>query len=394
MKMIRTKFLYLLLLAAVIPFVVSCSSSPKQASASTKPEESEAPKQAGADSSVRLTKEMLPSITTVQLKDEQAPLMLSATGKVQFNEDRTSRVLAPVSGRVTDLSIQIGDRVTEGEILFSLRSREVAAAVSDFLQSEKDRDLSEKTYQMTKDLYDHQAASRMALQQTENDLAKNTAAVTRNQESLRVLGLDPEKFNEVSQIEPQIPVRSALSGTVIERAVTNGQFVQPDPQPLAVIADLSSVWVLADIFEQDLNRIKVNQKAEVTTAAYPNDRFTARVARISDVVDPMTHTVKVRFLVSNPGGRLKPEMFANVMLYVEEAEKGLMLPAEAVFVQDGKSYVYVQTGDGEFSKREVEVMADGEKKLRVIRGLKHGETVVTKGAMLLTQAGGTGKGNL
>jgi cobalt-zinc-cadmium efflux system membrane fusion protein len=384
----KNEFALAMVIAATLLFS-GCSGAQKQEAKTAADEnEASAPAKASSDG-VRLPKEKLGNITTAILVEEVAPVVLSATGKVQFNEDRTARVLAPVSGRVMELAVQVGDSIRDGQTLFFLQSREAASAISDWQQSLKDRDLAEKTYQMTMDLYEHQAASRISVQQAESDLAKTKAAVSRTEESLRVLQLEPADSEGASSVEPRIPIRSPLAGTVIERAVTNGQFVQPDPNPLLTIADLSSVWVLADVFEQDLHRIKPNEKALVTTAAYPDDRFSARVARISDVVDPATHTVKVRFLVSNPGGRLKPEMFANVTLFLDDLDKALMLPAEAVFVQQGRSFVFVQSGAGEFTKREVEVMADG-KRLRVIRGLKPREVVVTDGAMLLTQAGDMG----
>jgi cobalt-zinc-cadmium efflux system membrane fusion protein len=384
-----TEFVLTLCIAATL-LCSGCGGSQTQATkAPAEEKEAPAPTPPPSQEGVRLSKDKLGNITTAKLVEEGVPVVLNTTGKVQFNEDRTARILAPVSGRVGELAVQVGDPIREGQTLFFLQSREAASAISDWQQSIKDKDLAEKTFQMTTDLYEHQAASRIALQQAESDLAKSRAAVARNEESLRVLQLEPGDADGTSSVEPRIPIRSPLAGTVIERTVTNGQFVQPDPNPLLTIADLSSVWVLADVFEQDLHRIRQNQMAMVTTAAYPDDRFSARVARISDVVDPSTHTVKVRFLASNTGGRLKPEMFANVTLFLNEMEKGLMLPMETVFVQQGRSYVFVQGSSGEFLKRQVEVTPDGGKKLRVVRGLQPGEVVVTDGAMLLTQAGDT-----
>jgi cobalt-zinc-cadmium efflux system membrane fusion protein len=158
-----------------------------------------------------------------------------------------------------------------------------------------------------------------------------------------------------------------------------------------IIADLASLWVLADIYENDLHRIRVGQKAEVTTAAYPDERFMATISRISDVVDPTTRTVKVRFLVSNPAARLKPEMFASVKIFLNEAGTALTLPASAVFTENGNNYVYVQTGTTEFTRRPVEVLPDPSGRLRVVSGLKAGENVVSERAILVHQEGAQSK---
>src|SRR5439155_6813311 len=139
----------------------------------------------------------------------------------------------------------------------------------------------------------------------------------------------------------------SLTGTVIEKKVTDGQFVQPDVNPLITIADLSSVWVLADVFERDLRFVSVGSRADVLADAYPDEHFSARVSHINDVVDPNTRAVKVRFLVANPGQRMKPEMFASARVAVQETQRGLSLPADAVINERGRSYDYVVGGAGD-----------------------------------------------
>ncbi|PYQ92698.1 MAG: efflux RND transporter periplasmic adaptor subunit, partial [Acidobacteria bacterium] len=181
------------------------------------------------------------------------------------------------------------------------------------------------------------------------------------------------------------PVRAPIGGTVIERTVTNGQFVGPENTPLLVIADLSTVWVEADVFERDLRHINAGQKADVTAAAYPNDHFNAQVARIGAVIDAQTRTAKVRFLVANPNARLKPGMYASMTLYLPESSSSLTLPAKAVFVENSRTFAYVQTGPLAFSRREIETAAGSSDRLRVVRGLEPGDRVVADGVLLLRQ---------
>jgi cobalt-zinc-cadmium efflux system membrane fusion protein len=330
---------------------------------------------------LKLDDAMLQNVTVEEALSESVPALLTATGKVQFDEDRMARILAPVSGQVVKLPLRVGDRVAQGQTLFYIHSREAAAAIAEHVESHKDLDLAEKTQAMTRDLFEHQAASRMSLQQAESDLVKARGRVARTEETLRVLGVDLEEGG--ARLDPRVPVRAPLAGTVVERRVTEGQFVQPDPNPLLVIADLSSVWVLGDVYERDLRLVRVGQKAEVRAAAYPDERFTARVERISDTIDPGTRAVKVRFLVANPSFRLKPEMFAAMTLVLSESRTVVTVPVKAVFSEAERTYVFVLASPHHFQRRQVEVAPDLSGRACIVSGLKAGERVVADGALLL-----------
>ena len=318
---------------------------------------------------------------------ENAPQALTTTGKVQFDENRMARILPPVSGQVQQLHVQVGDPVHGGEVLFMLNSRDVAAAFAEHISAHRDLDLAQKTLVMTQDLYDHQAASKIALQQAQNDVDKDTARLRQSEQSLLVLGVDmPESVAETQSLTPRVAIRAPMNGVVTQRDVTEGQFVDTQSAPLLTIADLSTVWVLADVFERDLHDLTAGQKAEVTTNAYPDQKFVARIAQIGNVVDPDTHTLTVRFLVNNQEQRLKPGMFATTSIELAPTSgKGLTVPSTAVFMEEGKSYSYVQTGSSAFTRREVSTMPEGDKRVRVMAGLREGDRVVTDGVLLLRQ---------
>jgi cobalt-zinc-cadmium efflux system membrane fusion protein len=334
---------------------------------------------------LRLDAAQLRQIRIEELSSHAPAETIKVTGTVEFNADRMAKLLPPVPGQVQSLAVNVGDTVHKDDVLFVLSSREVAAAVADHLSSHKDLELAEKTFAMTRDLFEHQAASRIALQQSESELAKASSKVTQTEEVLQVLGLDPHGEDDAAPVQPRIPVRTPIGGTVTERSVTNGQFVGPENSPLLTIADLSSVWVQGNIFERDLRYLAVGQKADVTTDAYPADRFIAQVSRIGSTVDEQTRTAKVRFLVANPRARLKPGMFASISLYLSEPRSALTVPAKAVFVENGRTFTYVEVGTGEFARREIEAVAGGSDRLRVVRGVKPGDRVVSDGVLLLRQ---------
>jgi membrane fusion protein, heavy metal efflux system len=304
---------------------------------------------------------------------------------VQFDEDLVSRVLAPLAGQIVELTLKVGDQVRKGQPLCAISSREVAAAVSEHVESHKDFDLAEKTASMTQDLFDHQAASRLALQQAQNDLAKARGRVERTEEALRVLGLKPDDSPSAERLNGRVPIVSPIAGTVIERHVTEGQFVQADSTPILVVANLSTLWVLGDVAERDLRFVAVGDRADISAAAFPGERFEGRVDYISDAIDPATRTAKVRVTVANRGGRLKPEMYASIDLGLMSEERALTVPARATFNESGRPWIYVALASNRFVRRPIEVDQDPGPTRRVLSGLKEGDRVVTDGALLLRQ---------
>jgi cobalt-zinc-cadmium efflux system membrane fusion protein len=372
--------------AAVLAVAMPLTACRHDAAAESVPPADAAADSPGAprDMRVHLDDSQLAKITVEPASAAPREDVIRATGTVEFNGDRLARILSPVAGQVQDLRVNVGDEVKQGSTLFVLSSREVAAAIADRVASQRDLELSEKTYAMTQDLFEHEAASRMALQQAENDLAKARAKVAQAEEVLHVLGFDDTPAGGGRALASRMPIHAPISGTVTERTITNGQFVGNDSTALLTIADLSTVWVQADIFERDLHRIAAGQKADVTTAAYPDDHFGAEVARIGSVVDAQTRTAKMRFVVANPGLRLKPGMFTTAELHVPTQSPGaLMLPMKAVFVEDGRSYAYVEAGRGTFVRREIETQPASGDRVRVSRGLAPGDRVVSDGVLLL-----------
>ena len=206
---------------------------------------------------------------------------MRATGRVHLDDSHVARLVAPVAGQVVGLRVNVGDRVERGAPLFFINSRDAASAIEDDLDSRRDLELAEKTLKMTEDLFEHQAASKIALDQARNDALKARARVERTERALRAIGL---RADADGGLDPRVPVSSPVNGVVLERHASDGQYVQPDPTPLLTVANLSTVWVEADLFERDLHLVHVGDAAEVATAAYPDRRFRARVARISDVV--------------------------------------------------------------------------------------------------------------
>lgn len=313
--------------------------------------------------------------------------VLSLAGKVAYGEDRYSRISSPLQGRVVEVRARLGDRVKAGDVLLVIDSPDITAAYSDFVKEASELEYATRAYELAKDLYETKALPQRDLKMAENEAIKARAEFRRSKErllSLRVPASELDKPLAEQRITSRFDMRSPLSGTVVERAVTPGQSVGGDPvQVLFTVADLDTLQVIADVYERDLDLVKVGEVAKVTVEAYPDVSFPAAVAFIGDVVDPNTRTIKVRAWVSNEKHKLKPEMFARLNIEVGGNAQVLAIPKEAVLEVDGKEVVYVAEAGGKYVKRLVKVSPAGGDQVRVLEGLKPGERIVIKGAVLL-----------
>ena len=374
-----TRFTVGLMFVAAVLSAPACGHS----DAATAAADGEAIQTKTLEGPVSLDPKMLAAIRIEAVVEREIADVFAVAGKVQFDEERVARIVVPLGGQVIDLRVKVGDAVRRGDTLCAINSREAAASVGEYIEARKDVELAEKTAAMTEDLFAHEAASRIAMQQAQSDLAKARSRAARTEESLRVLGLNPR--DDLAEFNGRLPITAPLTGIVIDRRVTAGQFVQSDGTPIMTIADLSTVWVVGDVFERDLQRVSPGQTASITTAAYPGETFHGRVNYISDSIDAATRTAKVRVSVANPGGRLKPEMFASVSLDLEAHNRVMLVPADAVFTEDGRAFVYTEVGSGTFARRAVDVAQSEGPLRRVLAGLRPGDRVVVDGALLLRQ---------
>jgi len=374
-----TRFTVGLMFVAAVLSAPACGHS----DAATAAADGEAIQAKTPEGPVSLDPKMLAAIRIEAVVEREIADVFAVAAKVQFDEERVARIVVPLGGQVIDLRVKVGDAVRRGDALCAINSREAAASVGEYIEARKDVELAEKTAAMTEDLFAHEAASRIAMQQAQSDLAKARSRAARTEESLRVLGLNPR--DDLAEFNGRLPITAPLTGIVIDRRVTAGQFVQSDGTPIMTIADLSTVWVVGDVFERDLQRVSPGQTASITTAAYPGETFHGRVNYISDSIDAATRTAKVRVSVANPGGRLKPEMFASVSLDLEAHNRVMLVPADAVFTEDGRAFVYAEIGRGRFVRRAVDVAQSEGPLRRVLAGLRPGDRVVVDGALLLRQ---------
>jgi cobalt-zinc-cadmium efflux system membrane fusion protein len=341
---------------------------------------------------------------------------LTATGKVLAMEDRTA-TLGPVhEGRIVNFYAGQGSVVHQGQKLADLESADIDEAEADYLKAQNDLEnanrtsaaeikFNQATYDRTKLLVEKEISPAKNLQQAEHDLdvAKANAANTIStakvelanaKRHLMILGLSESAIDSMAKKQnlgsSLFPLVAPISGTVVERDGSIGATVGSDANVFKIV-DLSSVWIDANVFEKDLNRVHMGESVKVTVPAIPNASFVGRVILISTVVDPDTRTVKVRTQVANPGGQLKPDMFANVEIVTAAHTTAITIPLASVLDEGGKSVVFVQTDKG-YEKREVTLGLKSDDRVEISQGLSVGDKVVTKGNYLLMEQSKGGEG--
>jgi cobalt-zinc-cadmium efflux system membrane fusion protein len=305
-------------------------------------------------------------------------LVSTATGKIAFDEDHTSRVGSPLSGRVDSLLVKPGDVVRKGQPLLTIVSPEVEAAISELQAADADLSLQKRTVERTRALFADQAVARKDVAQAESDLAKAGAARERARARLSLLGINPGEHTS------RFTLRAPIAGTVVERQALPGAEVRGDAgTPLVTISELDRVWVFADVYERDLASVKAGQTGQVSVASYPGVSFPAQIEHVGEVEDPQTRTVKVRLAAANPDHKLKPEMFARVVLPLSGPAAAVTVPGNAVLTDGDANVVIVSITDGKFAKRKVEVGSEVDGRLAVLSGLRPGERVVVEGALFV-----------
>ncbi len=302
---------------------------------------------------------------------------LSVTGVVSPDVSRQVPVPSLASGRVVEINARLGDTVKQGQLLFKVRSADVASAYHDYQQAVRNEKLTKSQLDRQQILYDNGAVARSALEvaQAAEDNAK--IDVETATERLHVLGVDPQNPSGI------VEVRAPVSGVITDQQITDGSGVQAlsAPNPFT-ISDASRVWVICDVYENNLSQVRVGEYADVRLNAYPDRVFRARIANIGQILDPNLHTAKVRLEIENPG-LMRFGMFVTATFHGMEAQRHATVPATAILHLHDRDWVYMPTTEGHF--RRVEVVA-GEMlpgNLQDVKsGIKPGDRVVENALIL------------
>jgi cobalt-zinc-cadmium efflux system membrane fusion protein len=325
-------------------------------------------------------------------------------GKIAIDEDRSTPVFSPYAGRVTKLLAKPGDDVVKGQPLFVIETADNIQAQNDFIaamtamnKAKSALDLAQLQDRRAKDLFEGKAVPLKDYQQTQatliqaqNDMRSSETALQAARNKLRLLGLTDEDiatFQEKGRINPEITIFAPLAGTVVQRKVGPGQYVNSGASdPVYVIGDLSTVWLTAFVRESDCANVAIGQDISFSVLALPGRTLTARINYVATAIDPSTRRLLVRATIDNKSFTLKPEMFANVTIYSAGDRSAVGVPKQALIYEGDQVRIWVAYPDRSIELREIKPgLANGDL-VEVVGNLKPGELIVTKGALFIDRA--------
>lgn len=370
------------LVAVVIQCVtIACGNKPEEPSA-TKPVPATAP-----TGLLHLTSEELSRapIEVTPVVRGQFRLSREFPATVQPNENELAEVTTLIRGRVVKVHVDVGTDVKKSALLAMLHSTDLGAAESAYLKAAAKLHEAELAYERARDLHQHRAVSLAELQRREAEMKTARAEARESQSRLELLGVPRQELERLGRehtIKADVPLRAPFDGRVIMRNITRGEVVETQ-QKLFTVANLSDVWVFANVPEKDVQFIRKDQAVEVIAAAYPHAVFSGTITYIGDMLDPATRTMRVRVTAPNPDKLLKPEMFAIVRVYAAASPDTLTVPLAAIQNGPAGKILFVQRGANEFEVRTVKVGSEFGDVATVLDGVQAGEPVVTKGSFVL-----------
>ena len=336
---------------------------------------------------VTLTQAQQQSIRLYTVEPTSYRTVTDTTGVVDYDQNRSTAVLAPFSGPVTKVLVSLGQKVKQGQPLAIVASPDFAAAVDAYRKALAAAHAAAQVAANDKDLYAHHAISQRENAQAQSDAIGAASDSNAARQALLALPVDPQVVKAIEQgravTNVQGVIRAPIAGTVVQRSITPGQLLQAGSTACFTVADLSKVWVMAQVFDSDLAKVQVGDSAEVETGAGAK-ALPGKVANVSPEVDPDTRSVAARVVVDNPGDLLKKQMYVRVRISSARPERGLLVPVDAVLRDDENlPFVYVQAADGSYARRPVTLGVRTGNRYLIAAGLEAGDKVVTEGGIFV-----------
>lgn len=313
---------------------------------------------------------------------------ITATATIKPNEYRLAHLSPRIEGRVIDVKAVLGQHVKAGQVLALMDSIELGQKKSDFLQAKTNHEVDKRNYVREEGLYKEQITSEKEFLDAKGRHEKSLAAFRAAHEALRLIGLSEADIMRIDwstkgQPLSYFPLVSSLNGTVIERTITLGELITPKDKAFT-IADLSTVWIILDVYEQNLAAVRKGAEVEITVDAFPGETFKGTIVYLSEVLNPETRTIDARVEIPNPQRRLRPGMFARAAIILPgRGSAALVVPLAALQQVNDKTVVFVEKKSGTYEVRQVTVDRRSPLYGEIREGLHDGETVVTTGSFYL-----------
>ncbi|MDR3679470.1 MAG: efflux RND transporter periplasmic adaptor subunit [Flavipsychrobacter sp.] len=313
------------------------------------------------------------SVRTCNIDDE-----VSLNGQVSFNENNVVKIFPRSSGQITESRVSLGDKVSKGQVLATIKSADIAGNYSDLSSANADLAIAKRQMDNAESLYKSGISSEREYTEAKQNYEKALAAKNKVSSTLSING------GTKSSANGQYQLTSPIDGYVVEKKVAAGGYIRPDMGDyLFTISDLKTIWIYANVYEADIPRIKQGYSVKVTTLAYPDKVFSGKIDNVSEVLDAQSKALRARISLDNSEMLLKPDMFAKVMVSNEEGAHALCIPTNALISQDGKSYVVIYNSREDVKVAEVTIVKTVGDRTYIDAGLTAGQHVITQNQLLI-----------
>lgn len=330
--------------------------------------------------------EQMSHVQVVTVQPTTLRRVLRLSGAVAFNAFRTTPVITQVSGPVSRIVVQPGEVVRKGQAMLYLASPDYSQLRANYLKARDAFDLADKNYARSRDLYAHNAIAERDLQAAESARTQAQADMVAAQQALTIIGISNPETVISKPASPEVPLLAPLGGEVVERLVSPGQVMQAGNTQCFTISDMSTVWVLANVFQDDLAYVRVGDPVTITTSTYPGQEFSGRISYVAEGMDPASRTVQARVVTQNSGRHLKKDMYVTVTVAAGAIKNALAVPDSAVLRNEENEpfvYVAVNQANHQFARRTVKLGESNHGMSQILDGIKPGEQVVGDGSLFL-----------
>ena len=317
-------------------------------------------------------------LLTIESKEFSAEF--NTTGTVKAITGQMAEIAPLFDGRITKSFVKLGQKVNAGTPLLEMYSAEFSETVKDYFQSLQTKKMKETNLQRQRDLVKNGVGVVRELEEAEVDYEMALKDYENAVANLKLLHIDPNKID----MGQALTIVSPIAGELVQTNIIIGQYLKSDAEPLAIVADLSQVWVVAQVKEKNIGALCQDDKVEIRTDANPEQIITGTISHISELLDEETRSIQVLITCDNKDRKLKPGMFASVH-FINSPNKSIVIPSTALLQNEEKSYVFVQAGKGIFVKRLVEAKTANQQEIVILNGLKTGDVIISEGGIYLME---------
>ncbi len=331
--------------------------------------------------------DQLPHLKIAPVRKTTWSATVRTTGTVDWDNDQTTQAITQVSGPITRIVADTGTRVKAGDPLLYVASADITNSISAYRKAKNRFDLAQHNLDRSKDLLDHKALSQRDFESAQADYNDAATDLQTALQALKIFGVRQTEITEAEQqnvaIRPELVMRAPLAGTVVQKMVLPGQFIQAGTTPAFVISNTATVWVQGHVYDKDLAKVHVGDKVDERNSSFPQT-FHGVVGYIGDMLDPATRTTPVRIVTQNPDALLKKDLFVDVVIHDKTTEDVLVVPTAAVLYNEQNfPFVYAQVSPGEFAQRLVKIGNQQGDDTQILDGVQEGTPVVSQGSVFL-----------